>query len=276
MPVWTVSYTAAETDSYARAAKMTTQWGAPIAAATVHKHAQQMGPAATTQTQAREDQLMNAATPAQAVAPLPNGLKVFCLVVMMDGFMARERGKEWALKPPETAGVRVAWQEVKVATICRVDQVAQKESGRRQMEDKTNFYFFRQQLNQPLRPRHQRINLRRLPGQKRGDGGLVVKASTLRPPSQTRRVCGHDNAGKTPRPAPAAIGCVTGLCACQPECSAKRRNWQVHPATAGVRQARSMTKSVIRAPIGSCRRRCKESLISLFRISCGVGSRPRV
>jgi len=131
-----LSYTAAETDSYARAAKMATKWGTPIAAATVHKHAQQMGQAATTQTQAREDQLMNAATQAQAVAPLPNGLEVFCLVVMMDGFMARERGEDWALKPPEAKGARVAWHEVKAATIYRVDQVAQKESGRRQILQK--------------------------------------------------------------------------------------------------------------------------------------------
>ena len=131
-----LSYTAVETDSYARAAKRATKWGTPIAAATVHKHAQQMGQAATPQTQGREDQLMNAATQAQAVAPLPNGLEVFCLVVMMDGFIACERGEDWALKPPEAKGARVAWHEVKAATIYRVDQVAQKESGRRQILQK--------------------------------------------------------------------------------------------------------------------------------------------
>jgi hypothetical protein len=79
---------------------------------------------------------MTAATQAQAVAPLPNGLELFCLVVMMDGFMARERGTDWALKPPEAKGARVAWHEVKAATIYRVDQVAQKASGRRQILQK--------------------------------------------------------------------------------------------------------------------------------------------
>ena len=131
-----VAYTAAETDSYERAAKMATKWGTPLVAATIHKHAQQMGQAAAAQTQEREERLMNAATQAQAMAPLPNGLELFCLVVMMDGFMARERGPDWALKPPEAQGSRVQWHEVKAATIYRVDQVAQKESGRRQLLQK--------------------------------------------------------------------------------------------------------------------------------------------
>ena len=70
-----VAYTAAETDSYERAAKMATKWGTPLVAATIHKHAQQMGQAAAAQTQEREERLMNAATQAQAMAPLPNGLE---------------------------------------------------------------------------------------------------------------------------------------------------------------------------------------------------------
>jgi hypothetical protein len=131
-----VCYTAVETDSYERAAKMATKWGTPIAASTIHKHAQQMGREAVAQTKAREGQLMDAATQAQAIAPLPNGLEVFCLVAMMDGFMARERGPDWALKPPEAKGSRVEYHEVKAATIYRVDQVAQKESGRRQILQK--------------------------------------------------------------------------------------------------------------------------------------------
>jgi hypothetical protein len=131
-----VAYTAAETDSYERAAKMATKWGTPLVAATIHKHAQQMGQTAAAQTKEREQRLMNAATQAQAMAPLPNGLELFGLVVMMDGFMARERGPDWALKPPQAKGSRVEWHEVKGATIYRVDQVAQKESGRRQLLQK--------------------------------------------------------------------------------------------------------------------------------------------
>jgi hypothetical protein len=131
-----VSYTAAETDSYERAAKMATKWGTPLVASTIHKHAQQMGREAAAQAKARQERLMSAATQAQAIAPPPNASEQFCLVVMMDGFMARQRGPDWALKPPEAAGSRVAWHEIKAATIYRVDQVAQKESGRRQIFQK--------------------------------------------------------------------------------------------------------------------------------------------
>jgi hypothetical protein len=131
-----VCYTAAETDSYERAAKMATKWGTPLVASTFHKHAQQTGLAATAQAKQREEQLLHPATQAQAIAPLPNGLELFGLVVMMDGFMARERGPDWALKPPEAKGERIGYHEVKAATIYRVDQVAQKESGRRQILQK--------------------------------------------------------------------------------------------------------------------------------------------
>ena len=131
-----ITYTAVETDSYERAAKMAQKWGTPIAASTIHKHAQCRGQQAQAQTQERAEQLHDPRRQAQAIAPRPNGLDVFCLVVMMDGFMARERGPDWGLKPPELAGSRVAWHEVKAATIYRLDQVAQKESGRRQLLQK--------------------------------------------------------------------------------------------------------------------------------------------
>jgi hypothetical protein len=88
------------------------------------------------EAQAREEQLMDAATPAQAIAPRPNGWAVFCLGVMRDGFMARERGPDWARKPPEAKGARVGWHEVKAVTLYRVDPVARKASGRRQILQK--------------------------------------------------------------------------------------------------------------------------------------------
>ena len=61
-----VTYTATETDSYERAAKMATKWGTPLVASTFHKHAQLIGQEAATQAKAREEKLMNAATQAQA------------------------------------------------------------------------------------------------------------------------------------------------------------------------------------------------------------------
>jgi len=81
-------------------------------------------------------------------------------------------GEDWALKPPEAKGARVAWHEVKAATIYRVDQVAQKESGRRQILQK--FWVLsptqtrRQNLaRRPCRgdpPRHGQSQVRLCPG----------------------------------------------------------------------------------------------------------------
>jgi len=126
-----VVYTAAETDSFERAAKMAAKWGTPIAAATIHKQVQKAGRKAQAQTQAREEQLLDPARQAQAMAPPPNGTALFSLVIMMDAFMARERGPDWGLKPVTAPGSRVEWHDVKAGTIYRVDQVAEKDSGRR-------------------------------------------------------------------------------------------------------------------------------------------------
>src|ERR1035438_8166461 len=52
------------------------------------------------------------------------------------GRFYRSSGSWLPLKPPEAKGARVAWHEVKAATIYRVDQVAQKASGRRQILQK--------------------------------------------------------------------------------------------------------------------------------------------
>jgi hypothetical protein len=124
-------YTAAETDAFERAAKMASKWGAPIAASTIHKLVQKTGQKAQTQTQARDEQLLDPALQARAMAPLPNATALFSLVIMMDAFMVRERGPDWGLKPPDAPGSRVEWHDVKAAAIYRVDQVAEKASGRR-------------------------------------------------------------------------------------------------------------------------------------------------
>src|SRR4030095_6185011 len=54
----------------------------------------------------------------------------FSLVLMLDGWMIRERGGEWGLKPPETKCDRWGWHEVKSAIVFRADQRAQTQSGR--------------------------------------------------------------------------------------------------------------------------------------------------
>lgn len=50
--------------------------------------------------------------------------------------MVRERGEQWGLKPADAAGDRVAWHELKVATIFRLSDRAQTQTGRPMLLDK--------------------------------------------------------------------------------------------------------------------------------------------
>jgi len=49
---------------------------------------------------------------------------------MMDGWMARERGVQWGMKPPRKEGERVCWREMKTAIVLRVEDRAKTGSGR--------------------------------------------------------------------------------------------------------------------------------------------------
>jgi hypothetical protein len=58
------------------------------------------------------------------------GREPFSLVIEMDGWMVRERGGQWGLKPPEKQGERVAWHEMKTGIVFRLGQRARTQSGR--------------------------------------------------------------------------------------------------------------------------------------------------
>jgi hypothetical protein len=60
----------------------------------------------------------------------------FSLVIELDGWMMRERGAEWGLKPPEIKAERVAWHELKTGVIFRLEDRAQTAGGRRLLIDK--------------------------------------------------------------------------------------------------------------------------------------------
>jgi hypothetical protein len=60
----------------------------------------------------------------------------FSLVIMMDGWMIRERGGEWGVKPPEKQADRVDWCEMKTGIIFRIEERGCTESGRRFIVEK--------------------------------------------------------------------------------------------------------------------------------------------
>lgn len=100
--------------------------------ATIHRHVGQAGERAEALSRERVECALSPETRgevvAQAKADAPDG--EFSLVLMMDGWMIRERGAEWGLKPPQTKADRAAWHEVKSAIVFRADQRARTQSGR--------------------------------------------------------------------------------------------------------------------------------------------------
>ncbi len=133
-----VCYTATMTGSYEAASRVADKWGSPIDDATIHAHVQQAGARAE---QARERRVQRAVEPATrlevvAEAKRQAAAEPFSLVIMIDGWMVRERGGQWGLKPPEKQGERVAWHEMKTGIIFRLDQRARTQSGRAMIVEK--------------------------------------------------------------------------------------------------------------------------------------------
>lgn len=111
-----LTYTATEVGSYERAARMAGTWGSPSSDGCIHEHAQRLGAAA-------------AELELPVPAPLPREPE-FSLVIMLDGWMARERGPDWGAGPRTKKPQRIAWHEIKSAVIYRLEQRAQNASGR--------------------------------------------------------------------------------------------------------------------------------------------------
>jgi hypothetical protein len=108
--------TATAVGSYERAARMAGTWGSPRSDGCIHEHAQRLGAAA-------------AELELPVPVPPPQEPK-FSLVIMLDGWMARERGPDWGAGARTKNLQRIAWHEIKSAVIYRLEQRAQSASGR--------------------------------------------------------------------------------------------------------------------------------------------------
>ena len=122
--------TATLTGSYQAAAELSAKWGSPVNEETIRSHARRVGQRAEEQVQARLAALGTGMPPASKL-PAPAGL-----VVMMDGWMARQRGKDWGHPPSDAALERVAWHEIKGAVIYRLDQAGKTAGGRGMITEK--------------------------------------------------------------------------------------------------------------------------------------------
>ena len=117
-----LAYTATVVGSYAQAETMAATWGTPVSDGCIHQQVQRLG------QKAQDLEL-----PTEA-APKPES--PFSMVIMMDGWMARERGPDWGAGPRQKDPQRVDWREIKSAVIHHLEQRAEKASGRGMLLEK--------------------------------------------------------------------------------------------------------------------------------------------
>lgn len=131
-------FTATLTGSYEAAASVAGKWGAETDDSTIHSHVQSAGARAEALRDERIERALDPDTRAEVVADAREHLpgREFSLVIMMDGWMIRERGEQWGLKPPETKADRVEWREMKSGIIFRLQDRGRTESGRRFIVEK--------------------------------------------------------------------------------------------------------------------------------------------
>jgi hypothetical protein len=111
-----LAYTATAVGSYAEAETMAATWGTPVSDGGIHQQVQNLGSRA---------QALALPTPVAEKSEPP-----YSMVIMMDGWMARERGADWGSGPRKKDPQRVEWREIKSAVIYRLEQRVENTSGR--------------------------------------------------------------------------------------------------------------------------------------------------
>ncbi len=111
-----VCQTATMAASYESAVEIARCWDCELSDDLIHRHVQQVG--------AKVEQLGPRPMPALKAAG------EFSLVIMMDGWMARERGVDWGASRRKKKAERIAWHEIKSAVIYRLEQAVTTGKGR--------------------------------------------------------------------------------------------------------------------------------------------------
>jgi hypothetical protein len=126
-PLWQqqLAFTLTVTTSYEGAATLLRQLGHRADDTTLHTLAQTLGARAEAQTQARMKQPVQEQTPQRAASEVG--------VLMLDGWMVRQRGPGWGKK--KTTQPRVAWHELKTGVFYLQEQAVDK-NGRGLLTDK--------------------------------------------------------------------------------------------------------------------------------------------
>jgi hypothetical protein len=120
-------FTATATGSYEEAAQVASRWmQSQVSHSTIHKLVQRLGALAEKQTQERLAQTPREAQPQRSASELA--------VLMVDGWMVRQRGPGWGRE--KTRQSRVEWHELKTGVFYLQEQSAPTPHGRGLLADK--------------------------------------------------------------------------------------------------------------------------------------------
>ena len=133
-----ICFTATRTGSYESASQVADKWGVPVDDSTIHNHVNKAGVLAETLSEERVEAALNPETRPKIIeqARKENETSPFSLIIEMDAWKIRERGKDWGLKPADQEGSRVEWRDVKTAVIFRLDHRIKSQSGRHEIIEK--------------------------------------------------------------------------------------------------------------------------------------------
>lgn len=112
-----LAYNAAVTGSYEKAAEHAKRWGSAISDDAIHALVERVA-----------QRNKGAALPPSP--PAKQKEQPFSLVIMIDGWMVRQRGVDWGAEPGQPVLERVSWKEVKSAIVYRLEDRAANASGR--------------------------------------------------------------------------------------------------------------------------------------------------
>lgn len=124
-----MNFTAVRTGSFQSAAEVAERWGTPVDDSTLQRTVQRVGKRIEARMVQRVEAVMKDEQPAQCVKAKVRG-EPPTLILMMDGWMNRERGEQWGLKPAQAPASRVEWREIKGAVLFGVEDRADNGSGR--------------------------------------------------------------------------------------------------------------------------------------------------
>ena len=121
-----LAFTVTATDSYEQAAAVAGKWGVEVEDSTLHALTQRLGARAEAHLQARGKTLPEERQPEKPPTPLA--------VLMIDGWMVRQRGPGWGKK--KTQQPRVEWHEWKTGVYYRHEQASRTAGGRGVLSEK--------------------------------------------------------------------------------------------------------------------------------------------